>query len=397
MHVSLVLTHECNLACTYCYTGEKFRRDMDWETAERSMDLAFRETTGDDTVDIGFFGGEPLICYDMLVRCGREARARAEREGRKLRLAVTTNGTLLTAERARELKALDVEVTLSLDGTRDAHEATRPQKGGRSSFDEVVAGARHLLDAGLPLEVIAVVAPGNVQWLGASVQYLVELGARQIILNPCFEQAWTDDELGVWERGMTDAAAIYADCMRSGHPVAMPTFDNKLLAAAKGGLASCDLCSAGQRELAVAPSGNLYPCARMVGEDRDTALVVGHLDGGVDARKIRGIKRGPSDPACDDCAEKWRCGASCACANLAETGTTHLPGGTQCWYEQASARIADAVGFKLLEERCETFLGWTYGRVAAAAEMLRERAAMQAEPRQVKRVRRLKVITEVEA
>lgn len=93
---------------------------------------------------------------------------------------------------------------------------------------------------------------------------------------------------------MRDAAEVYADCMRQGRPVAMPTFDNKLLAAAKGGLASCDTCSAGEREVAVAPSGNLYPCARMVGEDRDGALVIGHLDGGVETARVQAIPRGPA-------------------------------------------------------------------------------------------------------
>lgn len=405
MHVTLVLTHECNLACSYCYAGEKFRKDMDWETAARSLDLAFADrrprvpwaTPEESTVDVGFFGGEPTICWDMLVRASHEARARAQKQQRRLRLALTTNGTLITPERAKELVDLGVEVTLSIDGTREAHDATRPQRGGRSSFDDVVRGAENLKAAGSPLEVIAVVAPQNVRHLGETVRFLVALGARNVILNPCFEETWTDDDLALWEKGLREAAEVYADCMRKGTPVAMPTFDNKLLAAAKGGLASCDTCSAGEHEVAVAPSGNLYPCARMVGEDRDPKLVIGHLDRGIDAVRVRGIARGPSDPACDECAEKWRCGASCACANLAETGTTNVPGGTQCWYEQASARVADAIGLKLLEERNETFLAWTYGRVASAAEAVRARmSAMETsaatERAHVKRVRRLPLV-----
>lgn len=393
MHVTLVLTHECNLACSYCYTGEKFRREMDWETAMRSLDLLFgapREQTPwreETPLDLGFFGGEPLICFDMLERVALEARARATREGRRLRLAVTTNGTLVTPERARRLKALGVQVTLSLDGCRAAHEATRPQRGGRSSFDDVLAGAENLRAAGLGLQVIAVVAPENVRWLGESVRFLAGLGATEVILNPAFECAWSDADLGLWEAGLEEAARAYADAIRAGRPLAMPTFDNKLLAAAKGGLTSCDSCGSGDREIAVSPRGNLFPCARMVGEDRDDALVIGTLDAGIDRARVGGLKRGPADPACDACAEQWRCGASCACANLAETGTTHLPGGTQCWYEQATARIADAVGHALLAERDPTFLAWTYGRVAAAAK------ATGQSPSRVERRHRLPLAT----
>jgi uncharacterized protein len=393
MHVTLVLTHECNLACSYCYTGEKFRREMDWETVTRSLDLLFsapRELTpwrDEAPLDLGFFGGEPLICFEMLERAALEARDRAAREGRRLRLAVTTNGTLVTPARARRLKALDVQVTLSLDGCRAAHEATRPQRGGRSSFDDVIAGARNMVDAGLGLQIIAVVAPENVGWLGESVRFLAELGAREIILNPAFECAWSDADLVRWERGLEEAAEVYAGAIRAGRPIAMPTFDNKLLAAAKGGLTSCDSCGSGDREIAVSPRGNLFPCARMVGEDRDDALVIGHLDTGIDRGRVSGLKRGPADPACDECAEQWRCGASCACANLAETGTTHLPGGTQCWYEQATARVADAAGHRLLAEGDATFLSWTYGRVAAAAK-----AAGQ-EPSRIERRHRLPIAT----
>jgi uncharacterized protein len=405
MHVTLVLTHECNLACSYCYTGEKFRKDMDWETARRSVDLAFAEhrprvpwaDVNDTPVDVGFFGGEPLICWDMMLRAAEYARERAAQEGRALRLTVTTNGTLVTRERAEVLKALGFDVTLSLDGDRPAHEATRPQKGGRSSFDDVIAGARNLLAAGHALEVIAVVAPQNVRYLGETARFLVDLGARNVIFNPCFEETWSDEALALWEKGLHDAAEVYADCMRRGTPVAMPTFDNKLLAAAKGGLASCDTCGSGVHEVAVAPSGNLYGCARQVGEDRDSKLVIGTLDRGIDRERVAQTPRGPADPACERCAERWRCGASCQCANLAETGTFHLPGGTQCWYEQATARVADAIGWKLLEERNETFIAWTYGRVHAAAEEVRallERGTQPSAPLEgIKRVRRLPVFT----
>jgi len=364
MNTTLVLTHDCNLACTYCYAGEKFRASMDERTVRAGLDLAFRRARGD--VDLGFFGGEPLLEWDLLERACVTATERAVREGRSLRLQVTTNGTLLTPERARRLCALNVEVALSIDGTRAAHDATRPKRGGQSSYDATVKAARMLRETGHSLIVIAVVAPANVRELGASVRTLVALGADRILLNPCFEAVWTDDDLAAWELGLREAADVYADRMRAGHPVAMPTFDNKLLAAVKGGLASCDSCGAGERELAIAPSGNLYPCARQVGEDRDHRWVVGHVSTGVDRARVAAIPRGPAHRECDECPERWRCGAGCMCANLAETGEADVPGGVQCWHEQITASVADAVGHALLAEQCSAFLEWTYARVARA-------------------------------
>jgi uncharacterized protein len=394
MHTTLVLTHECNLACTYCYMGEKFRRSMDWDTVLAGLELAF-EGAGD--VEVGFFGGEPLIEFDLLVRVCEHVRARAAGEGRRARFAVTTNGTLLTAARAARLAALGVELTLSLDGVREAHEATRPQRGGQSSFDAVVNAARTVLGAGMPLEVIAVVAPDNVRHLGASVRFLAELGARYVSLNPCFEQAWSDEALALWEQGMRDAAAVYAERMRAGAPFGLPMLDNKLLAAVKGGLAACDGCGAAMREIAVAPSGNLYPCARLVGEDRDTTLVIGHVGTGVDRARVRALRKSHNDPACEECAERWRCMAACMCANVAETGRPDTPGGTQCWYEQATARVADALGAELLAEGCEAFLRWTYGRVAEAMrahDAVPPPTSPSPSPKttQVRRVRRLPLL-----
>ncbi len=331
---------------------------MSDSVAAAAVDLAFA-SAGD--VDIGFFGGEPLIAWPRLVSIAEHARARAAREGRRLRLSVTTNATLLTRQRVRRLTEIDVEVHVSLDGDRAAHDATRPARGHRSSFERVLGGIEALRSYDQPLDLIAVVAPANVRRLAASVGFLIEQGARSITLNPAYECPWTEDDLAAWETGLEAVAQMYAGAMRLNMPIAMPTFDNKLFAAAKGGLCAGDGCDAGDGEIAVAPSGRLYPCARLVGEDRDPSLAVGDVQHGVDLDCVRAIRSGAADPACEPCAERWRCTSACMCANLAETGSPTLPGGVQCWHEQTTARIADRVGAELLAERCQTFLEWVYG------------------------------------
>ena len=367
MQVTLVLTHACNLACGYCYMGEHFARAMPDDVADAAVDLAFRQP-GDPW--IAFFGGEPLLEWERMLAVGQAATDRAAQEGRRLTLQVTTNGTLVTADRARELAQRRYRVAVSLDGTREAHEAGRPARGGRSSFDAALAGARRLGEVGASLEIIAVTSPSNVRHLGASVAFLADLPIERLTLNPCYEAAWSEEDLAAWERGLEEAAQVYEARMRSGRPLAMPTFDNKLLAAVKGGVGAREICGGGLRELAVAPSGRLYPCARLVGEDRGGRLVLGDVRRGPDEAAMNAIATGPADPSCGPCAERWRCGASCACANLAETGTTHLPGGVQCWHERTSARIADDVGHRLLgREPCRTFVDWTYGSVARARRM----------------------------
>lgn len=363
MDVTLVLTHDCNLGCGYCYAGAKFNRKMPSEVASKGIDMAMR--SGAKEVQLSFFGGEPLLAWDELVRSTKEAKEKAKARGIDLRLCVTTNGTLLTDERAAILGELDVYVGLSIDGTREAHEAGRPKMGGGSSFDDVLRGLDVLLRRGMPFETISVVSPANVRWLGDSVRFLLDCGVPRAGLNPCYEAYFSDDDLEAYGRGLADAADVMIEYYRAGRLISLPVFENKILAALKGGLAETDKCSLGVREISVAPSGNLYSCERLVAEDEDPKWVIGHVDRGLDI-KGEGCARGPINPECIDCGERWRCSSHCACANLAETGRTDMAGGTQCWHERETGVLADRIAETLWNERNEIFLAWFYGRMAAS-------------------------------
>ncbi|MCC7541099.1 MAG: radical SAM protein [Deltaproteobacteria bacterium] len=360
MDVTFVLTHDCNLGCGYCYAGAKFNKRMPAHVAERALDLAFEDDP--PRVELSFFGGEPLLAYDLLVDVAERARARGAQRGTEVRLSVTTNGTLLDDARARTLDALGVHVALSIDGTREAHDSGRPRMGGGSSFDDVVRGLDVLLRRGTTFETISVVTPANVRLLGESVAFLLDRGVPRIGLNPCYEAAFTDDDLGAWHRGLDAAAAKMIDCFRGGRIVSITVFDNKILAALKGGLVETDRCSLGSRSVAVAPSGNIYPCERLVAEDEDSTHAMGNVETGLVVRG-HGCARGPVNTECEPCGERDRCSSSCACANLAETGRTDVAGGTQCWHERTTASVADHIAETLWKEQNPYFLAWFYGRM----------------------------------
>jgi uncharacterized protein len=380
MDVTLVLTHDCNLACGYCYMGGHFRRVMPWDVAARSLDLAFRDDARD--LQVSFFGGEPLLEWDLLVRAAEAARARAAAESKNLRMVVTTNGTLLSPERTRRLADLDVYVALSIDGDREAHDATRPRAGGGSSFDDVVRGLDALVAVGVPFETISVVAPPNVARLGRSVRFLFDRGAPRVSLNPCYEAAWSSEDLALWEKGLEESAAVMMAWMRAGRLVSISVFDNKILAALKGGLGAGDKCPLGEESVAVSPEGHLYGCERLVAEDEDPRFRIGHLDTGVRRASVAEQKGacGPSNAECSPCGERDRCGAFCACANLAETGTIGAAGGVQCWHERATARIADRMAEVLFAEENPVFLEWFYGRMGALPRSAAPRRAAGAVP-----------------
>src|SRR5262249_57003962 len=107
-------------------------------------------------------------------------------------------------------------------------------------------------------------------------------------------------------------------------------------------------CGLGLTEIAVAPSGNLYPCERFVREDDDPTLRIGTIAAGIDDARVRALHarmpaRHATNDACGECEERARCSAFCACANFAETGRVEIAGGVQCWYDRAVMRIADGL------------------------------------------------------
>ncbi len=361
MDVTLVLTHDCNLGCGYCYAGGKFGRHMMPEVADAAVDLAFDGP--EDEVQVSFFGGEPLLLWDQLVESAKRARARAAATGKRLVMSVTTNGTLLTAARADRLEEFGVYVGLSIDGTRSAHDAGRPKMGGGSSFDDVYEGLSVLLRRGTPFETISVVTPANVGHLGDSIRWLLEVGVPRVALNPCYEAHFDDDDLALYGEGLRAGAEAMIECYRRGRVVSVTVFDNKILAALKGGLAAGDKCSRGVTSVAVAPSGNLYSCEREVGEDDDPTFRVGHVQSGISPRP-QSCPPGPTNLECTDCEERTRCTSFCACANYAETGQTNVAGGTQCWHERETARLADHLASTLWSERNALFIAWFYGRMA---------------------------------
>jgi uncharacterized protein len=354
VNVALVLTHACNLACSYCYTGEKKVVRMHPDVARRALDLGFASV--DDRaagMQVTFFGGEPLLEHDLLVSVAKEARERAARVGCPLKLQVTTNGTLLTEARAAELAELEVHVALSLDGTRSQHEAGRPLAGGGSSYDAAMRSLDVMIASKTAFDVISVVDPANVAELSQGVEDLLARGVASLTLNPNWGGAWTDELLGVWSSEYERMAAIFVSWMRRGRVVRIEPLESAMQALLAEGSPEVlgDGCGAGTRRVAVAPSGRIYACARSVGVD-DGQGAIGHLDEGFVTRRSKA--RGA--PECDGCESSERCDRHCACACAEETGDSELPGPVLCHHRHSIEDLASRVVALLESEQNPTFV-----------------------------------------
>lgn len=363
MDVTFVLTHDCNLGCSYCYAGRKFRKSMSREVRDQALDLAFGDVAAGAKMSLCYFGGEPTLEWDLLVETAAKARQLAEERGVLLVQSVTTNGTTLTDERVNTLDELGVQVALSIDGTREAHDRERPMMGGKSSFNEVSRGLQCLLRAGRSFDTISVVTPENAPLLGASVAYLFGLGVPRMSINMAYEAAWTPAALEHVKTGLVQAATVVATCFREDRIVSLTAFDSKIRARLKGGFRPEDTCPIGEGVVAVAPSGNIYPCERLVGEDDKADFVIGHVRSGIVSAQMRTHRDAMPDhhatnSECNDCGERGRCSAFCACANLAETGNISIAGGVQCLYERVTMEVADALFEVMSLEKNAAFAEW---------------------------------------
>ncbi|MBI2788287.1 MAG: radical SAM protein [Elusimicrobia bacterium] len=199
--VMLMTTYECQLRCAYCNVSRGPRR-MDEETARRGADLLLSSRAGH--LLLNFFGGEPLLAWDLVKKTALYARAR--RGGRPLRVNLTTNGLLLDDEKISFLKSVDGYVHLSLDGPADAN-AARLAGTGPGAQKVMEAALRRLAESGLPYHVNAVVTPERAAAFDQDLLALEALGARRIQFGYKVGVLWSSDAVAALLRALDRYAA----------------------------------------------------------------------------------------------------------------------------------------------------------------------------------------------
>lgn len=365
MNLTLCLTHDCNLRCVYCYAGRKEARRMSWATAKRAVDFALEQTLRRAHVmglppeaQVGYFGGEPLLEWDVLQRSAAYADEESARLGVALTKTVTTNASLLDAARAEWLRLHGFYVGLSLDGNAAMHDTLRRYPDGSGSHAACAAALAHYRGCEARAEVIVVADPRNVSHLSESVEWLIAQDIWNIAVNPNFYVEWPEAALNEWKNAYGKIGEFYAGCYRRGLPVRVNVFDGKIRVRVKDGYAACDTCGFGIDEVAVAPSGNLYPCERIVGDDTNEALRIGTVFDGFDAARRAAVAacRGNTVEACKACPVQARCMNWCGCINYATTGAANRVAGIVCFHERMAIEAADRVAAALFAEHNPAFL-----------------------------------------
>jgi uncharacterized protein len=342
--LTLMVNHACNLRCTYCYTGEKLRRPMSAAVGRKAIDRSVNSIAHRGQLELGFFGGEPLIeaplIYD-LVEYAREAARRSELE---LDLQLTTNGTLDNAAAWNVILMPDLRLAISHDGLPDVHDRHRITVDGHSTADRVLSTIERLKSAGKEFRVVMVVRPDSVSTLPFGMEYLYEHGARQFDPSLDLWTTWTRSDGQRLKQSIGQCADFWANRLPD---CSVSWFDDK--AARLTGIPTNHTarCGFGHSEFAVAPSGNLYPCERLIGAD-EASNPMRLAGNAIDGDDFLGYTQAPGKSAeqCQQCVLNSICSTTCRCSNFVRTGNVGRPDGLLCMWDQAcvqeTARVLKA-------------------------------------------------------
>jgi uncharacterized protein len=341
----LMVNHACNLRCTYCYTGAKFQRPMPEAIGTAAIDRALASLAAGGTLQLGFFGGEPLVEAALVRRLIAHARRRAAAASCGVELSLTTNGTQTSDEAWSVMTDPAMDLAVSHDGRADVHDRDRVFADGRGSSAAVLATIGRLVAADNPFRVAMVVRPSNVDHLGDGIAGLREAGVRSFDLSLDLWTRWSADDARRLEAAVAEVAEVWAAALPA---LAVNWLDDKAGRLASVPVSESARCGFGAGEIAVAPSGRLYPCERLIGEDLEDNPV--RLPGtALEGTNFLAVRPAPvrEDPACSACAMEAICSTTCRCSNYVRTGRVDRPDGLLCRLEQACVR---EVG-RVLKER----------------------------------------------
>jgi len=348
MNLTLHLTENCNMDCTYCIR-EKCPKDMTEDVLFAACDLAFSKG---QRAGLCFFGGEPLLKKDLIFKaldyCGEKSR----KTGIIFDCKMTTNGSLLDEEFLERAVKANMGIGLSFDGK--AQDICRIFAGGKPTSSVVEEKAKLLLRYMPEASALATIAPQAVPYYADSVKYLHELGFKHLSFVIAYGSKvnWTDEELDVLRLQLEETCRYIKELFIKDDKIYVGPIFSKIGECIRD-KNPAERCHLGVRQMPVTPDGSLYPCTSFIG---DEYYLLGNVFEGINEEKVIEIAKRSSTPeTCKDCALVKRCTNSCGCANRMNTGDENKVSPLQCTYERMLIEVSDALGEELYQLDPERF------------------------------------------
>ncbi len=317
LHVS----HDCNLSCRYCFAQEgEYHGDralMSLEVARASLDYLVRSSGSRRNLEVDFFGGEPLMNWNVVVETVRYGRSLEKEHDKKFRFTLTTNGTLMKDEYLDFINAEMDNVVLSIDGRKEVNDRMRPHRGGQGSYDEIVPIFKKIAESRNQdrYYVRGTYTRNNLDF-ATDVRHLADLGFKQISVEPVVaapedDYSIRDEDLEGLCEEYDKLAQTYLEYRKAGKPF---NFFHFMLDLEGGPCVYKRLsgCGSGTEYLAVTPWGDLYPCHQFVGNED---FCLGNVHDGVKRTDVVNefkVCNVYARESCRDCFARFYCSGGCA-------------------------------------------------------------------------------------
>ena len=346
----LHVAHTCNLNCSYCFASQgKYQGDraiMSFEVGKQAFDFLIANSGTRRNLEVDFFGGEPLMNWDVVKQLVAYARSIEKEHNKNFRFTLTTNGLLIDDEVIDFLNKEMSNVVLSLDGRREVNDHFRKDYAGKGSYDTIVPKFQKLVEArgGKGYYVRGTFTHHNVDFTN-DLFHMADLGFTELSMEPVVcppddPYALTEEDLPKLFEQYEILAKEMIKRKKEGRGF---TFYHYMLDLKNGPCIYKRItgCGSGTEYMAVTPWGELFPCHQFVG---DPKYSLGSIWDGIKNEAVQDEFRACNAYAREECKECWaRMYCSGGCAANAYHATGSINGIYQYGCELFKKRIECAV------------------------------------------------------
>ena len=326
----LHIAHTCNLNCSYCFASQgKYhgeRAVMSFEVGKQALDFLIANSGSRRNLEVDFFGGEPLVNFQVVKDLVAYARSIEKEHGKNFRFTLTTNGLLIDEDVIEFCNRECHNVVLSLDGRKEIHDRFRVDYAGNGSWERIVPKFQQLVEArgGQGYYMRGTFTHANPDFL-KDIQVMLDLGFNELSMEPVVAapddpSALTEEDKAIVMEQYEKLAMLMLDKDREGKPF---TFYHYMIDLTGGPCIYKRIsgCGSGTEYMAVTPWGDLYPCHQFVGEEK---FKLGDVWKGVDNTEIQNefVECNVyARPECRDCWARLYCSGGCAANAYHATGS----------------------------------------------------------------------------
>lgn len=326
----LLVEQDCNLRCEYCFAGTGDygtgkRMHMDFKTGKKAMDFLLENSGDRENLELDFFGGEPLMNWDVVKQLVEYGRSKEKEFGKRFRFTITTNGILLDEEKMDFINKEMSNVVMSVDGRKEVNDRVRKRVDGTGCYDNIMGKFKTLAQKRNyeNYYVRGTFTKYNLDF-AEDVLHLYNEGFDQISVEPVTSEAsasyaLTEKELPAVFSEYERLAEIILEHDRQGKHF---NFFHFMLDLDQGPCAIKRLrgCGSGNEYVAVTPDGDIYPCHQFVGYDD---YKMGNINEGTFSRDIKNRFAAAhiySKEECTKCWARFYCSGGCNANNYIYTG-----------------------------------------------------------------------------